>query len=158
MFLPLPLLLAPLLASPFNLDGAVVAEGRAGSSPVLVGQAPQSFAAAVVSPQVAVWLRGHQLDLRLGYLPRLTWETPNDLGFEGRPLILHQAALALTARPAATTELQARAAGAIGQPDYSILPQLIGSGQAALPQVQRIVTVSGSARVATNACGFMPPR
>lgn len=147
MLPPLLLLLTSLVASPFNLDGTVVAEGRAGSSPVLVGQAPQSFASAVVSPQVAIWLRGHQLDLQLGYLPRLTWQTPNQLGLQGRPLILHQAGLAFTGRPAGTIEIQARAVGSIGEPDYSILPQLIGTGQAALPQVQRIATVSASARL-----------
>jgi hypothetical protein len=141
------LLLAPLLASPFNLDGTVLAEGRAGSSPVIAGKAPETFVAGILTPQFQAWLHDETLDGRLTYLPRFMWQTPNNAGYEARPLILHQMSLGLTGRPSSTTDVTARGFGSYGQADYSILPQLIGTAQGALPPVQKIVTASGNVGV-----------
>jgi hypothetical protein len=137
-------LLASLLAGTVNLDGTVVAQGRAGSSPILAGQPPQAFAAGLLTPQLELGLRDERGEARLAYLPRLAWQVPNALDYEARPLILHQASLRVAARATPTTDVTASAAGSYGQPDYAILPQLLGPGQAALPQVQTIVTASGN--------------
>jgi hypothetical protein len=139
------LLLATLLASPVTLDGTLVAEGRAGSSPQIAGQGTEAFAGVVVSPQVELSLHDERGEARLAYLPRLVWQTPNLLGYEARPLVLHQANLALSGRLSSTTDGTASAFGSIGQPDYTVLPQLLGPGQAALPQAQTIVTGRGAA-------------
>jgi hypothetical protein len=137
-------LVAPLLASPFNLDGTVLAEGRAGSSPVIAGQAPQPFVAGVLTPQFQAWLRDETTDARLSYLPRFMWQQPNNAHYGARPLILHQMNLRLYGRPSSTTEVTARAFASYGEADYSILPQLLGTAQNALPPVEKIATASGN--------------
>lgn len=137
-------LAASVFASPFDLYGTVAAEGRAGSSPVLAGQEPTAFVAGLLTPHVEAVARDERLELHLDYFPRFLWQSPNNAHYELRPLILHQASLVLTGKPSATTDVSARGYASYGQPDYSILQQLIGVGQGALPQVQDIFTVTGN--------------
>jgi len=144
-------LLATLLADPFELNAGITTEARAGQSPVLASQDSQAFMAMVATPRLEAALRDRQTDVRLSYFPRFVWQSPNTLGRTVRPLLLNQAALSLSSRPTATSELGAHAFGSYGEPDYTILPQLIGagqgmvpvgSGQAQVPQVQKILTFS----------------
>jgi hypothetical protein len=136
------LVLAPVLASPLDLNAGVLAEGRGGKSPVVAGQDPEWFAAAVLTPQIEAWLRDERVEAQLAYLPRFFWQVPNNAGFKTRTLILHQLAFRIFGRPTSTTDVSARAFASYGQPDYSILSYLLPN-QAALPQVQTIVTASG---------------
>jgi hypothetical protein len=140
-------LVVPLLASPFDLNGTVVAEGRAGTSPLVAGQNTQGFVAGIVTPHLEAVAHDETLELRVEYVPRFMWQTPNLVGYAGRPLILHQATVNLTGRPSSTTVFTANGYASYGQPDYSILPQLIGPGQATLPQVQDIVSARGSGAI-----------
>jgi hypothetical protein len=137
------LVLAPVLANPFELNAGVLAEGRGGSSPVLAGQNPEAFAAAVLTPQIEAWLRDERLDAQLAYLPRFFWQVPNNAGYKTTTLLLHQVSFRVFGNPTSTTNASAHAFASYGQPDYSILSYLLPTGQAALPQVQTIVTASG---------------
>ena len=150
------LLLAALVAEPLELNAGLTTEVRAGQSPVLGNQDSRAFVATVATPGVEMTAKDGRLDLRVTYFPRLVWQSPNALDQTGRPLVLHQAALALLGRPTARVRLAARAFGAYGQPDYSALPQLIGAGagmppaggvQAAVPEVQTILTLSAGLAV-----------
>jgi hypothetical protein len=138
-----PLLLA-LLADPAALNGKVLAETRAGESPVGAGQASEAYASSLLIPQVELRIRDRRTELRLAYLPQLVWQLPAVTDLNGRPLLLHQAGFTLVTRPSETTNLLARGSGAFGQPDYYSLPQLIGPGQAAVPQVTTILTATGT--------------
>jgi hypothetical protein len=137
------LVLAPLLASPFDLNAGVLTEARGGKSPVLAGKDPEWFAAAVLTPQVEASLRDERVEAQLAYLPRFFWQVPNNAGFKTRTLILHQLSFRIFGRPTSTTDANAHAFASYGQPDYSILSYLLPTGQTALPQVQTIVTASG---------------
>jgi hypothetical protein len=151
--------LVPLLASPFELNASVAAETRAGEEPILYPAVSERFVAELVTPQVEADLRQERLDVRLSYSPRLVWQSPNALGRTIRPLFLNQATLVLASQPSATTTVSARAFGSYGEPDYTILPQLIaagqgtvaqGSGQAYVPQVVKILTFSAKAGIQTE--------
>ena len=151
--------LAPLLASPFELNASVAAETRAGEEPILNAEVSERFVAELVIPQVEADLRQERLDVSLAYFPRVIWQSPNTLGRTVRPLFLNQATLVLSAQPSATTKVSARAFGSYGEPDYTILPQLIGasqgmvaqgSGQASVPQVVKILTASARAAIQTQ--------
>ena len=152
MFLPG---LVTLLASPFDLNAGVATEFRAGQSPISANQESQAFVAALATPQVDAELKDRRMDLRLAYFPRFVWQSPNPLDRTVRPLFLNQGSLALTAQPTGRVTVSARAAGAYGEPDYATLAALLGTGQgtpqangqAAVPTVEKILTVSGGAGV-----------
>ena len=152
-------LLAPLLASPFELNASVATETRAGEAPVLGTTVSDRFVAELITPQAEAELRQEQLDVRLAYSPRLFWQAPNALGRTFRPLLLNQATLSLSAQPSATTKIAARAFGSYGEPDYTILSQIIGSmqgmpapgsGQPSVPQVLKILTVAANLGIQTD--------
>jgi hypothetical protein len=143
--LPLLPLLLPLLAEPVNLDGTVIAEGRRGVSPILANGGSTAFGAGILLPQVELWLRDERGELRVAYLPRLTWQLPNQLDYEARPLVLHQVSLGVIHRPTSKTQYSVRALGSVGEPDYSTLTQILGPGQAAVPQARTVASVSSSA-------------
>jgi hypothetical protein len=146
--------LVTLWSDPVELNAGVTAEVRAGESPVIAQQNAQAFVATLVTPTIDLDLKESRGGARLTYYPRLVWQSPNALDRTIRPLLLHQGSLSASVRPTRTTHVAARAFASYGEPDYSILPQLIGAsggtvpvgpGQAAVPQVQTIVTFSGSA-------------
>ncbi|MDB4983502.1 MAG: hypothetical protein JWM82_4254 [Myxococcales bacterium] len=145
MFFPLILSLLPLVADPVALNGKVMAEARAGESPSFVGQESQLYVSSLLVPQVELRLRDRRVDFRLAYLPQLVWQFAPAPPSPARPLILHRAGLSAIGRPTATTNLGVQGFGAVGQPDYFALPQLIGPGQAALPPVDKILMASATA-------------
>jgi len=165
-----PLILATLLADPVELNAGIATELRGGDSPVLANQESHAFVATVTTPQGDLELKDRRVYLRLTYFPRLVWQSPNALDRTLRPLLLNQAALSLIGRPTMRTRITAHAFGSYGEPDYSILPQLVGtgqgtpplgSGQAAVPQVQKILTLSAGVLVESDlnrrfllACGL----
>jgi hypothetical protein len=147
--------LATLWADPAELNAGVTSETRAGVSPLLGSQEPQAFTATLVTPMLDGELKEPGGGLRLAYYPRFVWQTPNALDRTVRPLILHQVSLAAAIRPNEATHFSLRAYGSYGEPDYSILPQLVGSApgstvpigpvQSAVPQIQTILTASATA-------------
>lgn len=149
----------PLLASPFELNASVASETRAGESPVLANAGSERLVTELITPLAEAELHEERLDVRLAYFPRLVWQSPNALGRTIRPLFLNQASLTLDARPSARTKVTGRAFGSYGEPDYTILPQLIsnsqgmlpqGSGQATVPTVLTILTVSADLGIETE--------
>jgi hypothetical protein len=142
-------LLMLFLADPFDPNLGLAAEVRAGQTPLFAGGAPRDFVAGVLTPQASLDLREPETSLRLRYFPQLFWERAE--GVDRRaPLVLHQASLALSTKPVRSTVLSAQALGAIGEPDYAALPQLLGTGQLVLPQVVKIFSLTAGGGVQTD--------
>jgi hypothetical protein len=135
----------------FDAQATVTAEGRAGEQPLQPGDPSRPFVASIVLPVLELGLRNHQAELLIGYGPRLFWEDPNPTTSSG-PLILHTGRLSATARVSPTVTLAARGAFSAGEPDYSLLPQLLGTGTtSAVPAVTKILTASAGVSTTVRA-------
>ena len=145
------------------LQASVASESRAGVAPPLPGYAPDSFVAEILIPRLALELRDTGLVFSAWYSPRFFWQYPNPSSVTGpvlnpsavpiapttvsEPLILHTFGLTLDARASRSVQVTASAGGSIGEPDYTTLPLLLGTGQAALPSAVELASANGQALV-----------
>lgn len=117
----------------------VVAETRGGEAPLVQGEVPRSGVVGIVTPAIEMDVRSRASELRLDYGPRFFWRYPNQTS-RTRPLLLHQTSLVLSVHASRTVTVDARAALAIGEADYSVLPRLFDPGQGTLPDVLRLAS------------------
>ncbi len=145
------------------LQASVSSESRAGEAPLVPGSDPRSFVAEILIPRLALELRNPGIIFSAWYSPRIFWEYPNpsseleqapaqagqptNPSSVSEPLILHTFALTLDARTSRSVTVTAAAVGSIGEPDYTALPQVLGSDQPTLPKVVDLASVSGQAKV-----------
>ena len=140
----------------FAFQASVASESRAGETPFIAGEAPRSFVAEILIPRLTVELRNPGVIFSAWYSPRIFWEYPNPSSVSGQaptsppasePLILHMFGLTLDARTSRNVAVAASATGSIGEPDYTTLPQVLGTVQAMLPNVVHVAAVNGQAKV-----------
>ena len=149
------------------LQASGTSESRAGVAPLVSGYNPQSFVAEILIPRLALELRNPGLVFAAWYSPRIFWEYPNPSSLTGpapvpsavagqaltpppaasEPLILHTFGLALDARTSRSVRVTAAAGGSIGEPDYTTLPQVLGTVQGTLPSVVELAAANGQAGV-----------
>jgi hypothetical protein len=148
------------------LQASGTSESRAGVAPILPGFNPQSFVAELLIPRLALELRNPGLVFAAWYSPRFFWEYPNPSSLTGlapnssavsdqtpapnaasEPLILHTFGLTLDARTSRSVRVTAAAGGSIGQPDYTTLPQVLGTVQPTLPSVVELAAANAQAGV-----------
>jgi hypothetical protein len=128
-------------------EASVASELRAGEAPLIPGAVPRAFIAEILIPRLALELRNPGVVFAAWYSPRIFWEDPNPSS-ASEPLIFHMFGLTLDARTSRNVRLTALATGAIGEPDYSILPLVFGAGtQSTLPPVVEMASEIGQARV-----------
>ena len=129
------------------VQASVASESRAGEAPLVPGAVPRGFVAEILIPRLALELRNPGLVFSAWYSPRIFWEDPNPSS-ASEPLILHTFGLTFEARTSRNVEVTAAATGAVGEPDYTVLPQLVGTVQGTLPPVIKLASVSGQGRIA----------
>ena len=128
------------------VQASVASELRAGEAPLLSGEVPRGFVAEILIPRLALELRNPAVVFSAWYSPRIFWEDPNPSS-ASEPLILHTLGLTFQGRTSRSVEITAVAEGAIGEPDYTILPQLVGAIQGTLPPVVELASASGQGRI-----------
>lgn len=140
---PVGVLLMLLVADPVDVNAGVAVEARGGEMPIVVGRAPEGFVAGIVTPEASLDVAEPETKLRLTYDPRFFWQKFFSEPADGAPLVLHQATLTLSTKLASTTALALNALSTYGKPDYAALPQILGTGQAVLPDVQDVFSATG---------------
>jgi hypothetical protein len=150
---------------------SATSETRAGEAPIIGGQNSTRFVAEVLTPRLGLELRRPDLILQVFYGARFFWEdpTPNsaqssttdpvtrirplDLAERSQwtPLILHTVGLDLSAHPSRRVFLTGSGAGSIGSPDYTVLPQLLGTVQGTLPPIVDIASADVNAKARFKA-------
>jgi len=158
---------APITLAGVGVQLSATSELRAGESPILPGADSQAFVAEIVTPRIGLELRRPDFTLQLFYSLRLFWEDPSPIQTittdslspnvvtrirgqarttvsDSGPLILHTVGLNLTTRPSRSVSAVAAASGSIGSPDFTALPQVLGTVQGTLPPIVSIV--SGTAQ------------
>jgi hypothetical protein len=149
-----------------SLQASLASESRAGEAPLLPGLPPHSFVAEILIPRLALELRNSSVVFSAWYSTRIFWEDPNPSSLSlqvpipsspsaqatlpspaSEPLILHTFGLTLDARTSRNVQVTAAAGGSIGEPDYTTLSQVLGTGQATLPSVIELATATGQALV-----------
>lgn len=146
----------PLLLNTFGVQVSATSESRVGEAPIVGGANSQAFVAEILIPRLGLELRRPDLVFQLFYAVRFYWEDPNPdstpdpvTGFvrtPWAPLILHTAGLGLDARASRRLSLTATATGSIGSPDYTTLPQILGTVQGSLPPIVDIAAVDTEVR------------
>jgi hypothetical protein len=131
-----------ILGGRFDVDAAVVAEGRAGIAPI-AGHPSEPSVAGIVTPGAEVRYEGHSLLARLAYGVRVYEGVTQDLPV-GEPLFLQTANLSLRLRLGRQFEATVAANTSYGSTDYAYLPQLLGQMQAALPQPVKFLSMSAA--------------
>ena len=137
----------PFVPGIFAFQASVTSESRAGEAPLIAGSVPQAFVAELLLPRLDIQLRNPGLIFTAWYGPRILWEDPQPSSNSG-PLVLHTFGLSLDTRPTRDTAMEVSASGAIGEPDYTTLPQVLGTVQGTLPPVVELATAEGLLRVA----------
>jgi hypothetical protein len=132
-----------LISGDLQVQADGVSETRAGEAPILAGQSPSAFVAQIVTPVAALRYSDVGVSFEVNYAPRIFWRDPSDMFGTSGPLVLHTANLGLSVRTTRRLTLSAGATGSIGQPDYTFLPQLLGTTQGSLPQIAEIETGTG---------------
>jgi hypothetical protein len=139
--------------SPLELNGlgyqlSATSESRAGWAPILPGGESQAFWAEILTPLLGLELRRPNFDFQLFYGPRLYWEHPNATRTGGvAPLVLHSVGLAINTQPSQQVILTGSATGSLGNPDYTSLPQVLGTIQGYLPPIEKLASIAGQATV-----------
>jgi len=146
----------PLILNTFGVQVSATSESRVGEAPILAGANSQAFVAEILIPRLGLELRRPDLIFQLFYAVRFYWENPNPdstpdpmTGLERSqwaPLILHTAGLSLDTRASRRVSLAATATGSIGSPDYTTLPQILGTVQASLPPIVDVAAVDTEVR------------
>jgi hypothetical protein len=160
----------PIMVEGVGVQLSLTEETRAGESPIVPGTDPQGFVAEVVTPLVGLELRRPTFTAQAFYDVRLYWQDPTPVvatstraltpdlvsRIQGRAisettrsgaLVLHSLGFTLHARPARPLFFELAGTGSVGSPDYTALPQVLGTNQSALPPVVRLASgmVHGSA-------------
>jgi hypothetical protein len=130
-----------LLSGDLRVEGDATSESRAGETPIVPGQVPRDFVAEILTPQVALRYLDPAVHFEASYAPRIQWQTPNASDTLA-PLVLHTGNLLLDAHASRRLRLVGNATGSYGKPDYMMLQQILGPGQASLPAVQSIASAS----------------
>jgi hypothetical protein len=139
---------SPLMLSGLGYQLSATSETRAGEAPIVPGRETQPFVAEILTPLLGLELRRPYFDLQAFYGPRLYWEDPNPTSTGGAaPLILHTVGLALDTQPSHNLLLTGSATGSLGSPDYTALPQVLGTVQGALPRVLSLASVTALTRI-----------
>ncbi|HXJ23276.1 MAG TPA: hypothetical protein VMT03_23880 [Polyangia bacterium] len=118
-------------------DATLRSEFRAGEAPALSNLPTQSFAAALITPRVDLGVGRPGMVWTAWYSPRLFWQVPH-LPAATDLLVLHTFGLALDVRLSRRTQVTASVGGSVGALDYTALPQVLGTIQAALPPVLQV--------------------
>lgn len=137
----------PFVPGMFAFQASVTSESRAGEAPLYAGTVPQAFVAELILPRVDLELRNPGLIFTTWYGPRILWQDPQPSSESG-PLVLHAFGLSLDTRPSRDTAMEAAASGSIGEPDYTTLPQVLGTVQGTLPPVIKLAAAEGLLRFA----------
>lgn len=160
---------APLMVGGFGVQLSAASETRVGEAPILAGEAPRAFVAEIVTPRLELERRRPDFTFQIFYGPRFFWEYPNpdttsrtqllgrdtvtrirgiDLNTETRwaPLVLHTGGLNFTTRASRRVSMVAFATGSIGSPDYTELPQLLGTIQGTLPPILSLASADAEAK------------
>jgi hypothetical protein len=141
------LLALAVFSAQVNAEALVRSESRAGQAPIVAGSESQTFVATLVRPVAQLELLQRGTILRLEYGPRIFWQDPRPIEASG-PLILHTASASLESHAAPGVLFTAIATGSIGSPDYTALPQLLGTTQGTLPVIARLASGAGSGSAA----------
>jgi hypothetical protein len=156
-FVPVAALL--FMAGTVDVDGAVVAELRAGSAPLTVGVAPTLSLVEVVTPGASLRLSpDHLTVLRFDYGVRIFWRQAEGASTSA-PLVLHTASFNLRGRPTHRATLSGGANASYGAVDYTYLPRIFDMAQsmapqmsqATLPQVSNFLSVAGGTSAQVQA-------
>ena len=140
--LPAAALLA-CFAGQFDINAAVTAEGRAGEAPLTVDGTIRKGVIGIVMPDLQVAYLSRVTDVRLDYVARIFWRTPNDL-HSNKPLILHGVNLVGTSQVTGRLQLTGTANMSVGESDYTALA-LVLPNQPALPSVADFFSLTAAA-------------
>jgi hypothetical protein len=130
-----------ITAGQVDLAATISAEGRAGEAPLAFNQPPEASVMAIVIPGAQLIYRGPRLVLEADYQLRLFWRTVQNEPVPA-PLLLHMAGLTLTSHETRRFNTKLTASAFEGSADYTFLPVIYGSGQAALVTVPRLFSVA----------------
>ena len=123
-----------------DVDGAIVAEGRAGGAPLAArDSAPGGF--GILTPRLELRSSGHELVGLLTYSARI-YEAKIDGVQVQKPLVLQTATLSLNLREGPRFDATAHATGSYGQADFAYLPTVFGPAQATLPAAPTFLALS----------------
>jgi hypothetical protein len=129
-----------LFAGELDVRATAVVETRAGEEPIVAGDAPQPFVAAILTPIATLVYGEPGLSLRLSYSPRVYWSHPNGLK-SAAPLLLQTVNLIVAEQATRRFALQAELSGSIGQADYATLAQATTS--ASVPPTTDVASAIG---------------
>jgi hypothetical protein len=133
-----------LVSGHLEPEASFQSQTRAGEAPLLPDAVPHTFAAELLIPRLALFLRYPDLTLSVWYAPRIFIQDPTPPGTSGA-LLLHTFGLTLNALPSRVVTLTGNVAGAVGEPDYATLPLVLGTTQAAFPSTTIIKLASATA-------------
>jgi len=131
------------LAGQFDVNVAVTAEGRAGEGPLAADATIRKGVIGILMPDLQLAYLSRVSDVRLDYVARIFWRTPNDLG-TNKPLILHSVNLVGTSQVTGRLQLSATANMSVGESDYTALT-LVLPNQPALPSVADFFSLTAAA-------------
>jgi hypothetical protein len=136
-----------LTAGQLDLTATVSAETRAGETPIVNGQPPERSLMAIAIPGVFLEYRAPRLSLQAQYQVRIFWRTAENEPMVA-PLYLHTFGLSLASRETRRLSTKLAATAFEGSADYTFLPVIFGTTQAALVTVPRIfsATLAGDAQ------------
>jgi hypothetical protein len=136
-----------LVAGKLDVNGIVIAEVRGGEAPVVAGGPSAPSLIGVVTPTVDLRFEGHALQLRLDYSVRVFYLRAEGFPDQGAPLVLHTVGASAKQRLSPRVLVSSLASVSYGAADYTYLPQVLGTTQAALPQVLDILAVTAEAGI-----------
>jgi len=139
--LPAAVLLA-LLAGNFDVNGAVMVEGRVGEAPLNTAGTVEKGVAGILMPDLQLSYLSHSTDARIDYSARIFWRTPND-AHTLKPVILHVVALGAASQVTPRLLLTANGNMSVGEADYTALPVVLPN-QPTLHAVIDFISVTGS--------------
>jgi hypothetical protein len=137
-----------LFSGQLEVEASVESQSRAGEAPLTPDANPQLFAAELLIPRLALYLRRRDVAFSAWYAPRIFAEDPTPPGTSGT-LILHTFGLNLGVLPSRDVTVTGSATGAIGEPDYTTLPLVLGTTQGAFPSttIVELASATGQANV-----------
>jgi hypothetical protein len=129
-----PAALLLCIAGNFDINGLVTLETRAGEGPLTADGVIKPGVIGILTPDLQLSYLSRTAEMRLDYGARIFWRQPNDSS-SLRPLILHAVNFLGSVQATRNLKLTGNVNASIGESDYTILTQILGPGQAALPTV-----------------------
>jgi hypothetical protein len=145
-----------IFAGNLDLVGTASTETRAGETPLVADQAPEAAFMQIAIPGAQIVYLGPRLTLLAGYQLRIFWQSSASDPAPA-PLYLHRVGLGLSARPTDRSTMRLAAGAFEGAADYTFLPVIYGSNQAALVTVPRVFSTSVTASVQVRATRRLTP-